>query len=310
MRRLGFVLALLVASLAGAQTFRHSRSSNFSTGQNCLDGTCTTYIQSDGTTITEHGDVSVSGSLTASTVTASTSVQTPDIKGAGGQDRILLPSGDVTTIKGGTNTANGVAITGTASGTAPSIAAAGSDTNVDLMLKPQGTGKVVVNADLQANNGVIRDGAGSARIIATTSGQIAIVGTAANSGTAIAGVVKNTATLSTTGAKAWDIYSDNGTTEQAYLIKDANGWNWRVEGKPVPTYNATGANAKTMLAGYATLSAGSVAVGYSTAFATNPVCTVTDNTAVAAVKFATTTTTLTIAGTGTDSVAWICIGDR
>ena len=120
------------------------------------------------------------GSLTASTVTASTSVQTPDIKGAGGNDRILLPSGDVTTFKGGTSTANGLAITGTGTGVAPSLSATGSDTNIDIVLGGKGTGGEQLAGKVTKYNGTPTAGGGVSPTVAY--GSLLATGT---SGTAI-----------------------------------------------------------------------------------------------------------------------------
>jgi hypothetical protein len=158
--------------------------------------------------------------------------------------------------------------------------------------------------------GSVLDITGTTRITVSGGSGNANRSAVADGAAAIAHEFRTKNALSTTGAKALQIDSDDGTTAQAYLIKDANGWNWRVEGRPVPTYNATGANAKTTLAGFISLTAGSASGTFSTAFAASPVCVCTDSTANASVKCAATTTTLNVTGTGTDSIAWFCIGDR
>jgi hypothetical protein len=79
-----------------------------------------------------------------------------------------------------------------------------------------------------------------------------------------------------------------------------------VTGTGIPI--ATGTTSNTDLAGFLTLSGGSQTYSFTTTHATTPVCTATDITAVAAVQAVATTTTLTVNGTGTDVIAYICIG--
>lgn len=65
----------------------------------------------------------------------------------------------------------------------------------------------------------------------------------------------------------------------------------------------------TDVAGTKTLSGGAGTVTFATAFASAPVCTANDQTAANAVKVTTTTTTVVFAGTTTDVVGYICVGN-
>jgi hypothetical protein len=63
-------------------------------------------------------------------------------------------------------------------------------------------------------------------------------------------------------------------------------------------------------AGTATLAGGTVTVTFpSPGYNSAPVCTASDTTSAAAIKTATTATTLIVTGTGTDTVAYICAGN-
>lgn len=70
----------------------------------------------------------------------------------------------------------------------------------------------------------------------------------------------------------------------------------------------TGTASNTDLAGKVTLSTGSGTYTFAGTYATAPVCVATDTTAVNAVKAATSTTVLTLTGTGSDVIAYHCIG--
>ena len=63
-------------------------------------------------------------------------------------------------------------------------------------------------------------------------------------------------------------------------------------------------------AGTATLASGTASVTFSTAFGATPICTCTDQTGVNAVQcMPTSTTHLTINGTGSDVIAYHCFGN-
>jgi hypothetical protein len=79
-----------------------------------------------------------------------------------------------------------------------------------------------------------------------------------------------------------------------------------VTGSGIPV--ATGTTSNTDLAGFLTLSGGTQTYTFSATYATAPVCTATDTTAANVVKASASTTVLTITGTGTDVVSYICIG--
>lgn len=63
------------------------------------------------------------------------------------------------------------------------------------------------------------------------------------------------------------------------------------------------------LAGTKTLSGGAGTVTFAAAYTAAPVCACTDQTAANAVKCSTSTSALTIAGTTTDVIAYVCIGN-
>lgn len=59
--------------------------------------------------------------------------------------------------------------------------------------------------------------------------------------------------------------------------------------------------------GTVTLSAGAGSHTFTTAYITAPVCTAVDTTSAAAVKATSSTTAITLAGTGTDVISWTCL---
>jgi hypothetical protein len=62
-------------------------------------------------------------------------------------------------------------------------------------------------------------------------------------------------------------------------------------------------------AGTGKLEGGTLSITFPTAYVSSPVCQATDNSAVAAVRTVSTTTTLTITGTSGDMVSWLCVGN-
>ncbi len=75
----------------------------------------------------------------------------------------------------------------------------------------------------------------------------------------------------------------------------------------VPTVR-TGVATNTDLAGQLTLASGTITYTFAGPYTSAPICTASDTTAVAAVRVTTTTTALTIAGTGTDVINYACVG--
>lgn len=63
------------------------------------------------------------------------------------------------------------------------------------------------------------------------------------------------------------------------------------------------------LAGTVTLSAGTKTVSFSPAFTSAPACTATDTSGANAVRASATTSALSLTGTGTDVIAYICVGN-
>jgi len=70
----------------------------------------------------------------------------------------------------------------------------------------------------------------------------------------------------------------------------------------------TNTSSNTDVAGQLTLSTGTATYNFSGTYATAPICTASDTTANASVKASATTTVLTITGTGSDVVNYVCIG--
>jgi hypothetical protein len=100
------------------------------------------------------------------------------------------------------------------------------------------------------------------------------------------------------------------------FTSDANG-NYQFFGLPgqyTVTVTASGYSgysyqvtlAPAPAAGTITLSGGAGSHTFVTAYTAAPVCTATDTTGANAVKVTSTTAAVSISGTGTDSVAWIC----
>lgn len=71
---------------------------------------------------------------------------------------------------------------------------------------------------------------------------------------------------------------------------------------------STGTASNTDLAGQLTLAAGSATYTFAASYTSAPICVATDTTAVNAVKAGVTTTVLTITGTGTDVINYVCVG--
>jgi hypothetical protein len=70
----------------------------------------------------------------------------------------------------------------------------------------------------------------------------------------------------------------------------------------------TGASANTDLAGQLALTGGTASYTFSKTYATAPVCTAADTSAISAVRVQTTTTTLTVTGASGDGANYICVG--
>lgn len=92
---------------------------------------------------------------------------------------------------------------------------------------------------------------------------------------------------------------------------DVNGSVYGFVGAPLPFVHAGNTTAQQSFErGTQALTAGAATVTFGNAYAANPYCVCTDQTATAAVKCSTSTTTLTIAGTSTDTIAYICLGNH
>ena len=79
-------------------------------------------------------------------------------------------------------------------------------------------------------------------------------------------------------------------------------------GKTTLNIVATGVATNTDFAGQLTLSGGSAAYTFTGTYASAPICTASDTTAVNAVRVSTTPTALTLTGGGSDVINYICVG--
>lgn len=129
-----------------------------------------------------------------------------------------------------------------------------------------------------------------------------------NSSSAIGIKVGNTQSLSASGTQIVCFYSDSFSTQVACIASDGS---FTSAGNPVPAVHSTQTAAPVATEfGTKVLSGGAGTVTFSTAFSSAPVCTCTDQTAANATKCSTSASVLTVAGTSTDTVAWICLGAK
>jgi hypothetical protein len=77
-------------------------------------------------------------------------------------------------------------------------------------------------------------------------------------------------------------------------------------GSGIPINSGTSSN--TDLAGQVTLSGGTFAYTFTATYTHSPICVATDTTAANVVQVVVTTTTLTLNGTSTDVLNYVCIG--
>lgn len=70
----------------------------------------------------------------------------------------------------------------------------------------------------------------------------------------------------------------------------------------------SGSSANTDIAGLLTLVGGTKTYTFTGTYTNAPICTASDTTAIAAVQASATTTVLTVNGTGTDTISYICVG--
>jgi hypothetical protein len=101
-------------------------------------GTPGTVAASKTVVVDSNKDIATFRNLSASTLTASTSITTPLIKDANGVSAV--------TIATTASQVNGITLTPSATGNAVSLAATGSDTNINLQLSSKGSGKIKLNS--------------------------------------------------------------------------------------------------------------------------------------------------------------------
>jgi hypothetical protein len=75
-----------------------------------------------------------------------------------------------------------------------------------------------------------------------------------------------------------------------------------------PPYISTGTTANQDLAGHGTMTGGTFTYTFQNTLTAAPNCTASDNTAIAAIRVVTSTTTLTITGTSGDVASYVCVG--
>jgi hypothetical protein len=135
-----------------------------------------------------------------------------------------------------------------------------------------------------------------------TFGNITVTGTCTGCGGGITGLtagyipLAGSATTLTANSHIHENTAGQTTVTQTLVVT----------GSGIPVATKTTSN--TDLAGFLTLSGGMQTYTFSATHATAPVCTATDTTAVNAVQASASTTVLTVTGTGTDVVSYICIG--
>ncbi len=79
-------------------------------------------------------------------------------------------------------------------------------------------------------------------------------------------------------------------------------------GRTIFNQVATGVASNTDLAGQLSLTAGTASYSFTGTYTSAPICTASDTSAQNAVKVATTATTLTLSGSGSDVINYICVG--
>lgn len=122
----------------------------------------------------------------------------------------------------------------------------------------------------------------------------------------------------TTNAIFLALVVDNVSGEQPHSLNGATSWtflgqNGQVEGGVAPQIDQQGwvngaAHSSWQEAGSVALVAGAASVTLPQAYGTAAIAVCTDTTSAAAVKCSSTATTLTIAGTGTDTINWLTVG--
>ncbi len=133
----------------------------------------------------------------------------------------------------------------------------------------------------------------------TTTGHLADSGIASSTLTTSAALTTNCLPkASGTHSLVNSTVCDNGTTVTITEPLSISG----------PTSIATGTASNTDLAGQVTLVAGAGTQALTGTYTSAPIVVCTDTTAIAAVKCSASTTTITIAGTGTDVINYIAIG--
>lgn len=132
--------------VAGSSKFKVDSSGNItSSGTTTSSGNTTStgnYSTSGNISTTGSGTITSAGQMTANSGTASTSPTTGAlvVNGGAGVSGALNVGG---TSYLGNSSANYVTITGATTGNSPTIATAGSDTNINLTFNPKGTGSTV-----------------------------------------------------------------------------------------------------------------------------------------------------------------------
>jgi hypothetical protein len=104
-------------------------------------------------------------------------------------------------------------------------------------------------------------------------------------------------------ASSWCLYSESSVPSKL-------GGSLTVTGGVSTPSLETGTGANTDLAGQLTLSGGTATRPFARAHETPPVCVATDTSAPNAVQVTVDTATMTITGTGNDSVNYVCVGGQ
>lgn len=284
------LLALMVPALAMAQPISGGNCGNPSSqcralkfrllqgNQLCLDSsTCSSTIKADGTT-----------------------------------DGLVLTSG---VANSGTNPAHILDTTNSMTGSTLllSVRNQGSEvTKIDINGKVTASGGVLAGAA-----GVTTSGNPGFFYGTSSSGPADFAGSQSDGASAIGARIGSMNTLSNAAAKLVVVSNNMSGTPNDKAYFDLNGLLFTGSAfDPVPgVHHANAAAAQAIERARAAATANVLAVTFSTAFASAPICTCTDENASAvacAISTAANTTSVSFKGGGgaTDTIDWICIGDR
>jgi len=212
---------------------------------------------------------------------------------------------------------NSGSLSGCVSGTWGVVATSGGGIATPVSIANGGTGQTTASAALNAlaAGGTLTNNAAGQQFTFTSTANsptVTITGGSASAGPQlqIVNSASKTYDIGTLGsgqavgaatAGSFFIY-DQGAATMRFSI-DINGKTY-IHGASINTGTAS----NTDLAGTLTLVGGTITRTFSKSYTSAPICVATDTTATNAVQTSVTTTVLTINGTSTDAVSYICMG--